>query len=63
MEAGIDLDAIGHDSPNDCLKEWRRNAKIYPNYKDLKTANEKIQYLEAENALLKKLEALENLYR
>jgi len=64
IEAGIDVEAIGHDRPKDCLGEWRRNDKVRnQRYQDLKSANAKIAYLEAENELLKKLEALENQYR
>ena len=64
IDAGIDLDVIGHRSPIDCLGEWRKNDKMRnQRYHEIKRAHAKIAYLEAENELLKKLEALEKKYR
>lgn len=64
IDAGIDLNVIGERSPIDCLSEWRKNDRMRnQSYRDLKRAQAKIAYLEAENELLKKLEALEKDYR
>jgi len=64
IDAGFSLDVIGPERPKDCLGEWRRNDKVRnQRYQDLRSANAKIAYLEAENELLKKLEALEKEYR
>jgi hypothetical protein len=64
IDAGINLDVVGERSPIDCLSEWRKNDRMRnQSYRDLIQAQAKIAYLEAENELLKKLEALEKEYR
>ena len=67
IEAGFDLDIIGSKNTVHNLSEWRKNVNMGRKYKnkyaELKNALNKIIYLEAENAFLKKLEALENQFR
>ncbi|MDF2629180.1 MAG: hypothetical protein K0R39_3011 [Symbiobacteriaceae bacterium] len=82
LEAGFDLDLIGHETPRYCLKDWRatyqqrgedglrqdqrgRQAKGRPAEQELtaeaklRRAEARIRYLEKENELLKKLDAIE----
>lgn len=67
IDAGIDINVIGHKNPIYCLSEWRKNTQVATKRKDqckkLKNAYDKITYLEAENEFLKKLEALEKNFR
>lgn len=82
LDAGFDLDLIGHKAPQHCLKEWRavyrqrgeeglrddqrgkhsagRPAEREFTVEDkLRRAEARIRYLEKENELLKKLDAIE----
>lgn len=82
LEAGFDVDLIGHETPKHCLKDWRtiyrqqgeeglrkdqrgssspgRPADRELTVEDeLRRAQARIRYLEKENELLKKLDALE----
>jgi transposase-like protein len=82
LDAGFDLDLIGHETPQYCLQRWRavfkqrgeqglrddqhgKNGTGQPDEREL-TVEEKLRraearnrYLEKENELLKKLDAIE----
>lgn len=82
LEAGFDVDLIGHKTPSRCLRKWRavfaergeeglridqrgRQAAGRPDQRELtvedqlRRAAARIRYLEKENELLKKLDAIE----
>jgi len=66
--AGFDLELIGKENPVKLLSKWRLKKYEQTSEPLSKSVKEKkliarIQYLEAENEFLKKLEALENQYR
>ena len=65
IDAGIDLDIIGPKNAVYNLYEWRQlaNNNSGKYNKALKKALAKIKYLEAENELLKKIQALEKDFR
>ena len=70
VDAGFNIQELGIENPVKNLSKWRRNAGLKSNKniipKNVKTdlglrkALARIEYLEAENEFLKKLEALEN---
>lgn len=82
LDAGFDLDLIGHETPKRCLERWRtvftqrgedglradrrgKNAAGRPTERELtveeklRRAEARVRYLEKENELLKKLDAIE----
>jgi transposase len=77
IEAGFNIDDLGFENPVKNLSKWRCNLGIKSQKNilskkndaskkqliELKKALARIEYLEAENEFLKKLEALENQYR
>jgi len=65
IDAGFDLKIIGERNAIYNLCEWRNNANNNTGRynKALKQALAKIKYLEEENALLKKIQALKKSFR
>lgn len=65
---GFELEVVGKENPVKLLSKWRFKNNNQSSEPLSKSSKEKkliarIQYLEAENQFLKKLEALENQYR